>query len=92
MQYFGMAETGGKMIVTMRFTCPICNHPSATIIALSKEVNQVRSPLTGKDITECIIDLKIICANCGTELNVKGEEEFVSRWVNINQALKGGRL
>ena len=74
------------MIYTMRFKCPICNHPSAIILALSKEVNQVRSPLTGKDITECIIDLKIICATCGTELNVTGEEELVSRWVNYNKA------
>lgn len=73
------------MIYTMRFRCPICNHRSATILGLSKEMKQKRSPLTGKNITECIIELKIICATCATELNVKGEEELVSRWVNINK-------
>lgn len=73
------------MIYTMRFRCPICNHRSATILVLSKEVIEKRSQLTGENITECIIELKIICATCATELNVKGDEELVSRWVNINK-------
>lgn len=62
----------------------ICKTPSAVIISSTIEHLLERSPLTGLDIPVSITELKIICGECGTELNVKGAEDLVVAWAKKN--------
>lgn len=65
------------MIYGSRMKCPICEKPSAVIISSTTEYHLKRSPLTGLNMPASTTELKIICGECGTKLNVKGAEDLV---------------
>ena len=72
------------MIYGLRMKCPICEKPSAVILSSTTEYQLERSPLTGLNMPVSTTELKIICGECGTELNVKGIKDLVESWAMKN--------